>query len=171
MPAIPPVVAQPEPLQEFPGRPFDRFRTAAFVAEMSKTFGVGQTQQGITKSGIVAIAEERVPARAMGLRRDMAALSMDDLDHASTVPGAVPVRGYDRGLAKMQSAAKYLCIKSTLSGQAAPILQPSEERDGDAGMIVESRMTRSDSMAPGGARYIARKIDAEILKSSDFPNA
>ncbi|ETA52030.1 M20 aminoacylase family protein [Ponticoccus alexandrii] len=118
----------------------DCFRTAAFIVERLKDFGITEIHQGIARSGLVAIVEGREPGRTIGLRADMDALPMEDLsgtDHASTVPGLAHTCGHDGHTTMLLGAAKYLAETRNFKGRVALIFQPAEENEGGGRIMVE----------------------------------
>lgn len=65
-------------------------KTAAFVVQRLKEFGITDIHTGIATSGVVAIIEGRGAGRTIGLRADMDALPMEELTgktYASVVKG------------------------------------------------------------------------------------
>ncbi|MBN7785222.1 amidohydrolase [Ponticoccus gilvus] len=118
----------------------DCFRTAAFIVDRLKDFGITEIHQGIARSGVVAIIEGREAGRTIGLRADMDALPMEDLsgtDHASTVPGLAHTCGHDGHTTMLLGAAKYLAETRNFKGRVALIFQPAEENEGGGRIMVE----------------------------------
>lgn len=118
----------------------DCFKTAAFVVERLKEFGITEIHEGIARSGVVAIIEGRAPGRTIGLRADMDALPMEDLsgtDHASEVPGLAHTCGHDGHTTMLLGAAKYLAETRNFAGRVALIFQPAEENEGGGRIMVE----------------------------------
>ena len=69
----------------------DCFKTAAFVAERLREFGVDELHEGFATTGIVAIINGQAKGPTIGLRADMDALPIPEetgLDYASTHAGA-----------------------------------------------------------------------------------
>ena len=119
---------------------FDCHRTAAFVVEQLRAFGVDEIHEGIATSGVVAIINGQGKGRTIGLRADMDALPMDEvtgLDYASTVPGAMHACGHDGHTTMLLGAAKYLAETRNFAGRAALIFQPAEEGGGGAEVMVQ----------------------------------
>lgn len=130
-------------LHQTPELGLDCFKTAAFVTEQLKSFGVTEIHSGLARSGLVAIIEGRKPGRTIGLRADMDALPMDDLsgtDHASQVPGMAHTCGHDGHTTMLLGAAKYLAETRNFAGRAALIFQPAEENEGGGRIMVEEGM-------------------------------
>ncbi len=119
---------------------FDCHRTAGFVADRLRDFGVDEIHEGLATSGVVALIHGRGPGPVIGLRADMDALPMDEttgLDHASTVPGRMHACGHDGHITMLLGAAKYLAETRNFAGSVALIFQPAEESGGGARVMVE----------------------------------
>ncbi|WP_300438610.1 M20 aminoacylase family protein [uncultured Mameliella sp.] len=130
-------------LHQHPELGLDCFKTAEFVVEKLKGFGITEVHTGIARTGVVAIIEGRGPGRTIGLRADMDALPMEDLsgtDHASTVPGMAHTCGHDGHTTMLLGAAKYLAETRNFSGKVALIFQPAEENEGGGRIMVEEGM-------------------------------
>ncbi|NIY98741.1 amidohydrolase, partial [Salipiger sp. HF18] len=150
MPVINSIAAEAETLKEWrrhlhrnPELLFDCVKTAAFVVDKLKGFGVSEIHEGIATTGVVAIIEGRGPGRTIGLRADMDALPMDDLsgaEHASTVPGVAHTCGHDGHTTMLLGAAKYLAGTRNFAGRVALIFQPAEEGGGGGKVMVDEGM-------------------------------
>ena len=119
---------------------FDCHKTAAFVVERLREFGVDEIHEGIAESGLVAIINGQGAGGTIGLRADMDALPMPEmtgLDYASTVDGAMHACGHDGHTTMLLGAAKYLAETRNFSGRVALIFQPAEEGGGGAGVMVQ----------------------------------
>ena len=127
---------------------FDCVKTAAFVVERLREFGISEIHEGIAQTGVVAIIDGRAPGRTIGLRADMDALPMNDLsgaDHASTVPGMSHACGHDGHTVMLLGAAKYLAETRNFAGRVALIFQPAEEGGaGGLAMVEAGIMDRFD---------------------------
>ncbi|WP_417723687.1 M20 aminoacylase family protein [Salipiger sp.] len=130
-------------LHQHPELMFDCVKTAAFVVEKLRSFGISEIHEGIAKTGVVAIIEGRGPGPTIGLRADMDALPMDDLsgtEHASTVPGVAHTCGHDGHTVMLLGAARYLAATRNFAGRVALIFQPAEEGGGGGKVMVEEGM-------------------------------
>ncbi len=118
----------------------DCHRTAGFVVERLKEFGVDEIHDGIATSGVVAIIEGQGAGATIGLRADMDALPMQErtgADHASTIPGRMHACGHDGHTAMLLGAARYLAETRAFRGRVALIFQPAEEDIGGGRIMVE----------------------------------
>ncbi|MCF7700693.1 M20 aminoacylase family protein [Loktanella sp. M215] len=105
-------------------------RTAAFVVERLREFGVDEIHEGIAENGLVAIINGQKPGRTIGLRADMDALPMTEetgLDYASLSPGAMHACGHDGHTTMLLGAARHLAETRNFAGRVALIFQPAEE--------------------------------------------
>ncbi|NTF82551.1 M20 aminoacylase family protein [Rhizobium rhizogenes] len=121
-------------------------KTAAFVAEKLKAFGVDEVVIGIGRTGVVGLIRGKGPGRTVGLRADMDALPLTEISGkpwASTTPGKMHACGHDGHTAMLLGAAKYLAETRNFSGNVAVIFQPAEEggAGGDA-MVKDGMMER-----------------------------
>ena len=127
---------------------FELPRTAAYVAERLRAFGVDEVHEGIATSGIVAVIEGRAPGPTIGLRADMDALPIQEatgVAHASEVPGRMHACGHDGHTAMLLGAARYLAETRNFAGRVALIFQPAEEGGGGGEVMVrEGIMDRFD---------------------------
>lgn len=135
-------------LHRNPELSFDCHRTAAYVAERLREFGVDEIHEGIATTGIVAIVNGQGPGPTVGLRADMDALPIREASgvaHSSLVDGKMHACGHDGHTAMLLGAAKYLVETRNFRGRVALIFQPAEE-DGGGGrvMVDEGIMDRFD---------------------------
>jgi len=116
------------------------FKTAAFVEEKLREFGVDKIQTGFATTGIVAIVNGQGDGPTIGLRADMDGLPIIEttgLDYQSTHEGRMHACGHDGHTTMLLGAAKYLCKTRNFSGRVALIFQPDEEATGGAEAMVE----------------------------------
>jgi hippurate hydrolase len=131
---------------------YDVQRTAGFVAEKLKSFGVDEIVTGLGRTGVVGVIHGRKHGGAAGtgktiaLRADMDALPIEEATGApwrSTVPGLMHACGHDGHTTMLLGAARYLAETRNFSGRAVLVFQPAEE--GGAGaqaMCAEGLMSR-----------------------------
>ena len=116
------------------------FKTAAFVEEKLREFGVDEIQTGFATTGIVAIINGQGNGPTIGLRADMDGLPIIEttgLEYQSTHEGRMHACGHDGHTTMLVGAAKYLCETRNFSGRVALIFQPDEEATGGAEAMVE----------------------------------
>jgi amidohydrolase len=123
-------------------------KTAAFVAERLREFGVDELHEGLATTGMVAIIEGRGEGPTIGLRADMDGLPIIEetgVDYASTHAGRMHACGHDGHTTMLLGAAKYLTETRNFAGRVALIFQPAEEAGGGAEVMVrEGVMDRFD---------------------------
>ena len=118
---------------------FEEERTSTIVAQKLKEWGCEVTT-GIGKTGVVGTIRVGNNPRAIGLRADMDALPMDELntfDHRSTHKGRMHACGHDGHTAMLLGAAKYLAATRNFDGTVHFIFQPAEEGRGGAEAMVK----------------------------------
>jgi len=116
------------------------FKTAAFVEEKLREFGVDEIQTGFATTGIVAIINGQGNGPTIGLRADMDGLPIIEttgLEYQSTHEGRMHACGHDGHTTMLLGAVKYLCETRNFSGRVALIFQPDEEATGGAEAMVE----------------------------------
>jgi metal-dependent amidase/aminoacylase/carboxypeptidase family protein len=87
------------------------FKTAAFVEEKLREFGVDEIQTGFATTGIVAIINGKGEGRTIGLRADFDALPIEEetgVEYASTHPGKMHACGHDVHTSSMFGVIKIL---------------------------------------------------------------
>lgn len=119
---------------------FDLPKTAAFVAERLRSFGVDEVHEGIARTGIVAVIEGKEEGPTIGLRADMDALPMDEItgaEWASETPGKMHACGHDGHTTMLLGAARYLAETRNFRGRVVLLFQPAEESGGGGRVMVE----------------------------------
>ena len=132
-------------LHAHPELGFEELYTSARVIEGLKVCGVDALHTGIGKTGVVAVIHgkgysERNPGRMVGLRADMDALPMPELNDVqwkSGTPGLMHACGHDGHTAMLMGAARYLAETRHFSGTAVLIFQPGEEGFAGARAMME----------------------------------
>ncbi len=118
---------------------FEEFRTADVVAAKLDEWGIPY-QRGLAGTGIVAILKNGQSDRAIGLRADMDALPMQELnqfEHRSRHDGKMHACGHDGHTAMLLGAAWYLSRHRQFDGTVYLIFQPAEEGGGGARRMIE----------------------------------
>src|SRR5690606_1471060 len=104
---------------------YDVHKTAAFVQERLKEFGVDEIVTGLGRTGVVGVIKGRLGAGdTIGLRADMDALPIQEVTgkpYASTVANKMHACGHDGHTAMLLGAAKYLAETRSFSGSVAVI--------------------------------------------------
>ena len=128
-------------LHRHPELEFDVQRTAAFVADKLKSFGIDEVATGIGRTGVVGVIKgAKGEGRSIGLRADMDALPIKEATaapHASSIEGRMHACGHDGHTAMLLGAAKYLAETRNFCGNAIVIFQPAEEQGGGGREMVE----------------------------------
>ena len=131
-------------LHQMPELGFDVVRTAGFVEQKLREFGVDDIVKGLGRTGIVGIIKgNRGEGPTIGLRADMDALPISEKTGkawASKTSGKMHACGHDGHTAMLLGAAKYLAETRNFSGSIAVIFQPAEEGGGGGREMVKDGM-------------------------------
>jgi hippurate hydrolase len=122
-----------------PETAFEEKQTADLVADRLKSFGI-EIHRGMAKTGVVGVLKSGTSRRAIGLRADMDALNMHELNgfaHASKHKGKMHACGHDGHTTMLLGAAKYLAETRNFDGTVYFIFQPAEEGEGGARVMLE----------------------------------
>ncbi len=122
-----------------PETAFEEVKTSAFVAEKLRSFGL-EVHEGLAQTGVVATLRNGPSNRAIGLRADMDALDLSELnefDHKSTVDGKMHACGHDGHTTMLLGAARYMAEHRNFDGTVHFIFQPAEENEGGGRVMVE----------------------------------
>ena len=118
----------------------DCYKTAEYIQERLKEFGITEIHIGYASTGIVAIIEGQTSGRTIGLRADMDALPITEntgMPYSSKNEGVMHACGHDGHTTMLLGAARYLSETRNFSGRVALIFQPDEEATGGAEVMVE----------------------------------
>ena len=118
----------------------DCYKTAEYIQERLKEFGITEIHTGYASTGIVAIIEGQTSGRTIGLRADMDALPITEntgMPYSSKNEGIMHACGHDGHTTMLLGAARYLSETRNFSGRVALIFQPDEEATGGAEVMVE----------------------------------
>jgi len=128
-------------LHAHPEIAFEERRTAAFVADKLRAFGIDEVHTGLARTGVVGVLHGRSSnGRAIGLRADMDALPIHEatgVPYASTVPGKMHACGHDGHTTMLLGAARYLAETRNFDGTVYLIFQPAEENEGGGRVMIE----------------------------------
>ena len=109
---------------------YEENRTADVVAQSLEKWGI-PIHRGLGGTGVVGIIKGKIAGtRAIGLRADMDALPMQEVNtfpHASKHEGKMHGCGHDGHTAMLLNAAHYLAEHNDFAGTVYVIFQPAEE--------------------------------------------
>ncbi len=108
---------------------YEEVRTSGLVAERLRSWGI-EVHTGFGKTGVVGVIHGRPGNRKIGLRADMDALPMPELNdfaHRSTIPNRMHACGHDGHTTMLLGAARHLAETRNFSGTVHLIFQPAEE--------------------------------------------
>jgi hippurate hydrolase len=118
---------------------FEEFRTADLVAQKLKEWQI-PVIRGLAETGVIGVIKRGESKRAIGLRADMDALPMQEInqfEHTSTHMGKMHACGHDGHTAMLLGAARYLAENANFDGTVYLIFQPAEEGGGGARRMIE----------------------------------
>lgn len=118
---------------------YEEQRTADVVAARLTEWGI-PVVRGLGVTGVVGIIKNGTSSRAIGLRADMDALPMQELntfEHASRHAGKMHACGHDGHTAMLLGAAHYLSQNRNFDGTVYLIFQPAEEGGAGARRMIE----------------------------------
>jgi amidohydrolase len=118
---------------------YNEHRTADVVAEKLESFGI-PVVRGLGKTGVVGTIKAGSSDRSIGLRADMDALplkEMNSFDHRSTYDGVMHACGHDGHTAMLLAAAEYLAAHRDFDGIVHFIFQPAEEGEAGAKAMMD----------------------------------
>ncbi|GJJ02618.1 hydrolase [Duganella rhizosphaerae] len=118
---------------------YEEQRTSDVVADKLSEWGI-PVIRGLGLTGVVGIIKHGSSKRAIGLRADMDALPMQEVNtfaHASRHPGKMHACGHDGHTAMLLGAAKHLAEHRNFDGTVYLIFQPAEEGGAGARRMIE----------------------------------
>jgi len=132
-------------LHAHPELGYEECRTAALVVSKLQALGIEVTT-GLGKTGVVGTLRCGNSPRSIGLRADMDALPLTELNefpHRSRHEGRMHACGHDGHTAMLLGAAEALAADRAFSGTVYFIFQPAEESGGGArAMIADGLLER-----------------------------
>ena len=156
---------------------YEEQRTSDVVAAKLTEWGI-PVVRGLGRTGVVGIIKNGTSERAIGIRADMDALPMQEIntfEHASRHPGKMHACGHDGHTAMLLGAAYHLARHRHCDGTVYLIFQPAEE--GGAGareMINDGLFTRFPMDAiygmhnwPGAATGTLSVVEGPMMASSN----
>nr|WP_194732979.1 M20 aminoacylase family protein [Pseudomonas viridiflava] len=130
-------------IHEHPELGYEVHRTAELVASTLEKWNIEVTRN-VGRTGVVGTLqgslESASPARAIGLRADMDALPVQEINtiaHASRNPGVMHACGHDGHTAMLLGAAQYLAENRRFHGTVQFIFQPAEEKGAGAKAMLD----------------------------------
>jgi amidohydrolase len=118
---------------------YEENRTADIVAQKLREWGIS-TVTGIGRTGVVGSIKHGSSSRAIGLRADMDALPMQEVNqfaHRSKHAGKMHACGHDGHTAMLLAAAKHLSKHRNFDGTVHLIFQPAEEGGAGARAMMD----------------------------------
>jgi hippurate hydrolase len=118
---------------------YEEQRTSEVVAAKLTEWGI-PVILGLGVTGVVGVIKNGTSARAIGLRADMDALPMQEVNtfpHASRHPGKMHACGHDGHTAMLLGAARHLADHRNFDGTVYLIFQPAEEGGAGAKRMIE----------------------------------
>ena len=118
---------------------YEENRTAQIVADALERWGIA-TVRGIGKTGVVGSISHGSSQRSIGLRADMDALPMQEVNefaHRSQHAGKMHACGHDGHTAMLLAAAKHLSKHRHFDGTVHLIFQPAEEGGAGAKAMMD----------------------------------
>lgn len=184
MKLVEPIIAFQSELQQIrrdlhahPELCYQEERTSAVVADQLSAWGI-DVVRGLGRTGVVGIIKNGSSPRAIGLRADMDALPMQEVNtfaHASRHAGKMHACGHDGHTAMLLGAARHLAQHRNFDGTVYLVFQPAEE--GGAGareMIRDGLFTRFPMDAiygmhnwPGAAAGTMSVTEGPMMASSN----
>ena len=126
-------------LHRYPEFGFEENRTSDFIAEKLQSFGI-EVVRNIGATGLVVILQNGQGEKSIGLRADMDALKIQELnsfDYRSRHDGLMHACGHDGHSTMLLGAAKHLARESNFSGTVYFIFQPAEEHGKGALSMID----------------------------------
>ncbi|SNT26963.1 hippurate hydrolase [Noviherbaspirillum humi] len=126
-------------LHAHPELSYEERRTADVIARTLEEWGI-PVIRGLGKTGVVGIIRKGNGNRALGLRADMDALPVQEInrfDHVSRHDGKMHACGHDGHMAMLLGAAWYLVNHGQFDGTVYLIFQPAEEGGAGARQMIE----------------------------------
>jgi amidohydrolase len=126
-------------IHQHPETAFEEHRTSDMVAGRLESFGI-KVHRGLAETGVVGTLKLGSGRRAIGLRADMDALPMQELnqfEHRSVNAGKMHACGHDGHVTMLLGAARMLAAEGGFDGAVHFIFQPAEEGGGGGRRMVE----------------------------------
>lgn len=118
---------------------YEEYKTSDLVADKLTEWGI-PIIRGLGGTGVVGVIAHGTSKRAVGLRADMDALPLQELNqfpHKSVNSGKMHACGHDGHTTMLLGAAHYLSKHKNFDGTVYVIFQPAEEGAGGAKKMME----------------------------------
>ena len=118
---------------------YEEFKTADLVAAKLTEWGI-PVIRGLGGTGVVGVIRSGTSTRSVGLRADMDALPLQELnhfEHRSRHEGKMHACGHDGHTTMLLGAAHYLAKHKNFDGTVYVIFQPAEEGAGGAKRMMD----------------------------------
>ncbi|SDD97864.1 M20 aminoacylase family protein [Paraburkholderia lycopersici] len=118
---------------------YEETQTSDLVASKLAEWGI-EVHRGMGRTGVVGVLKRGNGNRTIGLRADMDALPIEELntfDHRSRNEGKMHACGHDGHTAMLLGAAQYLARHGQFDGTIVFIFQPAEEGGAGAKAMIE----------------------------------
>ncbi|WP_028207777.1 M20 aminoacylase family protein [Paraburkholderia nodosa] len=118
---------------------YEETQTSDLVAAKLTEWGI-EVHRGMGQTGVVGVLKRGTGKRMVGLRADMDALPIQELntfDHRSRNEGKMHACGHDGHTAMLLGAAQYLARHGQFDGSIVFIFQPAEEGGAGAKAMIE----------------------------------
>ena len=136
-------------LHQHPEICYEEVWTSDFIAKKLESFGI-EIHRGMGKTGVVGVIRGTGDSdRAIGLRADIDALPMQELnefEHASKIPNRMHACGHDGHTTMLLGAAQHLAETRNFDGTVYVIFQPAEEGGGGGLAMIEDGLFREFDM-------------------------
>jgi hippurate hydrolase len=109
---------------------FEERKTATFIAQRLRSFGIADVVEGVGGTGVVATLRAGSSNRAIALRADMDALRIaerGERPYRSQNAGVMHACGHDGHTAMLLGAARMLATEGGFDGAVRLVFQPAEE--------------------------------------------
>lgn len=126
-------------IHQHPELSYEEHRTSEVVAGKLKAWGI-PIIRGLGGTGVVGIIKNGTSNRAIGLRADMDALPLQEINsfsHASKHVGRMHACGHDGHTAMLLGAAHHLSQYKNFDGTVYLIFQPAEEGGAGAKRMID----------------------------------
>jgi amidohydrolase len=151
---------------------FEEVETGKKIAEILRNQGI-EVKEQVGKTGLVGILKGGKPGKVVGLRADIDALpitEINEVSYKSTVEGKMHACGHDSHMTSLIGAAMLLSkVRDQIPGTVKFIFEPAEEiNQGAKAMIADGALKHPDVDAIYGL-HNSPNIDAEKVGVKEGP--